>query len=132
MRPKRSTAARTAASAVGEARDVQFDDEQVVGLADAFGHGVGVAAGGDDCVAGGKRGLGDVDAHAAAGTSDEPNSLSAMYLGPSASGGASPGYPGRRFLRRRPSMTAPSPFLSPISVTPEPLGLSGSRQGRAV
>jgi hypothetical protein len=38
------------------------DDEQVVSLADGVGHGFGVAAGRDDCVAGGERGLRDVDA----------------------------------------------------------------------
>jgi hypothetical protein len=37
------------------AGDVELDDEQVVGLADGLGDGVGVAAGGDDIVAGGQR-----------------------------------------------------------------------------
>ena len=36
---------------------------------------LGVAAGGDDRVAGGQGGLGDVDAHAAAGAGDEPDLL---------------------------------------------------------
>ena len=54
------------------AGDVELDDEQVVGLAEGLGDGVGVAAGGDDVVAGGQRGLGEVDAHAAAGAGDEP------------------------------------------------------------
>ena len=36
---------------------------------------LGVAAGGDDGVTGGQGGLGDVDAHAAAGAGDEPNLL---------------------------------------------------------
>ena len=52
------------------ARDVQFHDEQVVGLANRVGHGVGIAAGRDDRVAGGERRLGDVDAHPATRTSD--------------------------------------------------------------
>jgi hypothetical protein len=40
-----------------QARDVELDDQQVVSLADGVGHGFGVAAGRDDCVAGGERGL---------------------------------------------------------------------------
>ena len=44
------------------------------------GHGFGVAAGRDDCVAGGERGLRDVDAHAAAGASHELNPLASHLL----------------------------------------------------
>ena len=57
------------------AGDVEPDDEQVVRVADGLGDGVGVAAGGHDVVAGGERGLGDVDAHSAAGAGDEPGLL---------------------------------------------------------
>ena len=72
MPPKRSTAAVDRRLGVLRAGDVELDDEQVVGVADRLRDGVGVAAGGDDVVAGGQRGLGEVDAHAAAGAGDEP------------------------------------------------------------
>ena len=75
MRPNRSTRRLHRRLRGCQARDVELDDEQVVGLADGLGHGVGVAAGGDDRVAGGERGLRDVDAHAAAGAGDEPDLL---------------------------------------------------------
>ena len=52
--------------------DVERHDEQVLGLAEGGGDGVGVAAGGDDVVAGVQRGLGDVDAQAATGAGDDP------------------------------------------------------------
>ena len=55
--------------------DVELDDEQVVGVAERLAHGVGVAAGRDDGVAGGERRLHDVDAHATAGTGHEPDVL---------------------------------------------------------
>ena len=61
---------------VGGVGDVELDDQQVVvprrrpGLTR-----VGVAAGGHDRVAGGEGGPGDVDAHAAAGTGDQPDLL---------------------------------------------------------
>ena len=57
------------------AGDVELDDQQVVRVAERLRDGVGVAAGGDDVVAGGQRGLGDVDAHAASGAGDEPGLL---------------------------------------------------------
>jgi hypothetical protein len=63
-----------------QARDVELDDEQVGSFADRFGHGLGVAAGRDDCVGGGERALRDVDAHAAAGARDEPNPLVSHLL----------------------------------------------------
>ena len=75
MRPKRSTAASHRRLGVGAAGDVQLDDQQVVRLADGLGHGVGVAAGGDDRVAGGQGRLREVDAHAAAGAGNKPNFL---------------------------------------------------------
>ena len=75
MRPKRSTAACTAASADARLRDVELDDEQVVSLADGVGHGVSVAAGRDDRVAGGEGRPRDVYAHATAGAGDEPDLL---------------------------------------------------------
>ena len=59
----------------GQARYVQLHDEEVVSFADGVGQSFGVAAGCDDCVAGGERSLRDVDAHAAASPSDEPNAL---------------------------------------------------------
>jgi hypothetical protein len=51
---------------------VERDDEQRVGLAEGLCHGGRVAAGGHHVVAGGQRGLGELDAHAAAGAGDEP------------------------------------------------------------
>src|SRR6266545_4442669 len=65
---------------VGTAGDVELDDQQVVRLADGIRHGVGVAAGGDDGVAGGEGRLRDLDAHAAAGAGDEPNLLLSHVL----------------------------------------------------
>jgi hypothetical protein len=63
-----------------ETRNVEPGDEQVASLADRFGHGFGVAAGRDGCMAGPERGLRDVDAHAAASASDEPNPLVSHLL----------------------------------------------------
>ena len=60
---------------VGVAGDVELDREQVVGLADGLRHRIGVAPGRDDGIAGRQGGLGDVDAHAAPGTGDEPDLL---------------------------------------------------------
>jgi hypothetical protein len=57
------------------ARDVELGDEQVVRGAERRGDGVGVAAAGDDVVAGAQRGLGEVDAHPASGAGDEPGLL---------------------------------------------------------
>src|SRR5205823_2246117 len=57
------------------AGDVELDDEQIVRVADCLRDGVGIAAGGHDVVAGGQRGLGEVDAHAASGAGDEPGLL---------------------------------------------------------
>ena len=59
----------------GGVGDVERDGQQVLVLAQGGGDAVGVAGGGDHGVAGGERGLGDVDAHAAAGAGDEPNVL---------------------------------------------------------
>lgn len=44
-------------------------------IADGLGHGVGLAGGGDDGVAGVQGGTGEVDAHAAAGAGDEEGLL---------------------------------------------------------
>jgi hypothetical protein len=52
------------------------DDEQVVRLADGVSHSLSVATSCHDCVPGGERGSGDVDAHASAGAGDEPDLLS--------------------------------------------------------
>ena len=55
--------------------DVERHGDQVVVVAEGGGDGVGVAGGGHDSVAGGEGGGGDVDAHAASGTRDEPDLL---------------------------------------------------------
>ena len=55
------------------AGDVELHGQQVVVVAERRGDLLGVAAGGDDGVAGGQRSLGDVDAQAAACAGDEPN-----------------------------------------------------------
>jgi hypothetical protein len=55
--------------------DIQLDDEQVVRLAERIGHGGRAAARRDDGVARGQRSLHDVDAHAPAGTGNEPDLL---------------------------------------------------------
>src|SRR5439155_23284431 len=57
------------------AGDVQLDDEQVAGLADSLRHGVGVAAGGDDCVPSGQGSLGEIYAHSTACAGNKPNVL---------------------------------------------------------
>ena len=59
----------------GGVGDVERHRQQVVVLAERGGDGVGVAGGGNHRVAGGERSLGDVDAHAAGGASDEPDLL---------------------------------------------------------
>jgi Kef-type K+ transport system membrane component KefB len=60
---------------VGGVGDVELDGQEVVVRAERGADPLGVASGGDDGVAGGQGGLGDVDAHAAAGAGDEPNLL---------------------------------------------------------
>src|SRR5439155_24307795 len=55
--------------------DVELDDEEVIGLTERRCDGVRVAAGGNDVVAGGERRLGEVDAHATSGASDQPDLL---------------------------------------------------------
>ena len=72
MPPKRSTAALTAASASCVLVTSSLTTSRSSASPSASRDGVGVAAGGDDVVAGGQRGLGEVDAHAAAGAGDEP------------------------------------------------------------
>ena len=57
------------------AGDVELHGEQVVVVADRRRDLRGIAAGGDDGVAGGQGGLGDVDAQATARAGDEPNLL---------------------------------------------------------
>ena len=54
---------------------VELDAQQVVVVSDRRRDLPGVAAGGDDGVAGGQCGLGDVDAQATACAGDEPNLL---------------------------------------------------------
>ncbi len=60
---------------VGVACDVELDGEEVVGLADGVRHRVGVAPGRDHSIPGREGRLGDVHAHAAPGTGDEPDLL---------------------------------------------------------
>ena len=60
---------------IGAAGDVQLDGQQVVRLSQGLGHAVAVPAGGHNRVAGRQGGLGEIDAHAAAGSSDEPDLL---------------------------------------------------------
>ena len=60
---------------IGAAGDVQLDGQQVVRLSQGLGHAVGVPARGHDRVAGRQGGLGEIDAHAAAGSGDEPDLL---------------------------------------------------------
>ena len=72
MRPKRSIGSgRGVLGAVGVGH-VEGGDEQVLVRADGRAHGVGVAAGGHDVVAGGQGRAGELDAHAATGAGDEP------------------------------------------------------------
>ena len=59
----------------GGVGDVELHRQQIVVGAERGGDGVRVAGGGHHGVAGGERGLGDVDTHAAGGTSDEPDLL---------------------------------------------------------
>ena len=66
MRPKRSTVASDGSCCVLGLGDVERAGEQVIGLAEGGGDGRGVASGRDDGVAGRKRGLRDIHAHAAA------------------------------------------------------------------
>ena len=75
MRPNRSTAAWTAASASAGSVTSSLTASRSSCVAERSRDPLGVAAGGDHSVAGGQRGLGDVDAHAAAGAGDEPNLL---------------------------------------------------------
>ena len=60
---------------VGGVGDVELDDQQVVVGAEGSADPLGVAAGGNHGVAGDQGGLGDVDAHPAPRTSDEPDPL---------------------------------------------------------
>ncbi len=60
---------------IGAASDVQLDGQQVVRLSQGLGHAVAVPARSHDRVAGRQGGLGEIDAHATAGSSDKPNLL---------------------------------------------------------
>ena len=59
----------------GGVGDIQRDGQQVLVRAECLGDPIGPAAGGHDRVAGVQGGAGDVGAHAAAGTGDEPDLL---------------------------------------------------------
>src|SRR2546428_399925 len=60
---------------VGAVGDVQLEDQQVARPSHGLGHGVAVPAGGHDRVACGQGGLDEINAHATAGTSYEPDLL---------------------------------------------------------
>ena len=75
IRPNRSTATWTAASASAGSVTSSLTTRRSSCCAERRGDLLGVAAGGDDRVTGGQGGLGDVDAQAAAGAGDEPNLL---------------------------------------------------------
>src|SRR2546425_8316629 len=55
--------------------DVQLDYQQLARPTHGLGHGVGVSAGGNDGVTGGQRGFDEIDPHATACSSNEPNPL---------------------------------------------------------
>jgi transcriptional regulator with XRE-family HTH domain len=54
-------------------RDVELDDQQVVGPTERISDDLRIAPGGDDRVAGGQRSLGEIRAHAMPGARDEPD-----------------------------------------------------------
>jgi len=58
---------------LGTPSNVQLDGQQVFRLPQSLEDGVAVAARGHNRVAGRQRGLGEIDAHATAGSSDKPN-----------------------------------------------------------
>ena len=60
---------------VCRAGDVEPQHKQVLGFSDRFPHGLGVATGGDHRVPRGERRLGELHAHAATRTRDEPHPL---------------------------------------------------------
>jgi hypothetical protein len=86
---------------VVRAGDVELDDQEVVGLADRLGDGVGIAAGCDDRMAGGQRGLGEVDAHVTPGAGDEPR-LRLSHGHHASAESAEVGVPVERVLRESP------------------------------
>ena len=88
MRPKRSMAAAAACLGAVGIGHVEGGDEQVLVLADGRAHGVGVAAGGHDVVAGSQGRAGELDAHAATGAGDEPSLRHGLH-------GRSAPWPGR-------------------------------------
>src|SRR5438132_8890893 len=58
---------------IGAAGNVQLDDPQVVQITQGLSHGVGVPTGAHHRVAGGQSGFDEIDAHATAGSSNEPD-----------------------------------------------------------
>ncbi len=60
---------------IGGVGDVELHGQQVIVRSDRRPDPLGVASGGDHSVAGGQRGLGDVDTHATASAGNEPNLL---------------------------------------------------------
>src|SRR5204863_47794 len=58
---------------IGAAGDVELDGHEILRAAQGAGHAPAVPTRGHDCVAGRQGGLGDLDAHAAARSSDEPD-----------------------------------------------------------
>ena len=75
MRPNRSTAARTAASASARLVTSSLTASRSFDCPKALDTRVAVPARRHDRVAGGQRGLGEIDAHAAAGSRNKPNLL---------------------------------------------------------
>ena len=74
IRPNRSTAARSVLGVV-QASDVELDGQEIVVGSERGADPLGVASGSYNRMAGGQGGLSDVDAHPAAGASNEPNLL---------------------------------------------------------
>jgi len=60
---------------IGAASDVQLDGQQVVRLSQGLGDAVAVPARGHNRVTSRQGGLGEIDAHATAGSSDKPDLL---------------------------------------------------------
>ncbi len=73
MRPKASTAAAHGGGRLIAVGDVERDGAGAVGMAlDQVAQGIRVASGGDDLVAGGQRGVGELATEAAGTAGDEP------------------------------------------------------------
>src|SRR5215208_3474607 len=120
------------------AGDVQLDDQQVfLGAAQGPLDGLGASAGGDDRVAGGKRGLGDVHAHATAGAGNKPDllvgighsSAPCLFVGRQASRPAKAGAPLERNSKRLVRIGVDLPYPRPI-IRLRDRGVLSSHRGR--